>query len=139
MPYSGSYWNEADYYDPEFQHSFWGAAKYPKLLAVKQAYDPKGLFTCHHCVGSEFWDDAGNCPKPQQQCVDNGGNCTLPTASGVCRVVPGFIASPNGVETVQALARLSCTRVASTVRSHISQLIRTTNCAVRTGQSPVYR
>jgi hypothetical protein len=29
--------------------------KYKKLLAVKRAYDPDGLFVCHHCVGSELW------------------------------------------------------------------------------------
>ena len=32
-----------------------GVEKYKKLLAVKRAYDPDGLFVCHHCVGSELW------------------------------------------------------------------------------------
>lgn len=59
--YSGSYWNEADYYEKDWQTSFWGEANYPKLLIIKQKYDPNGLFTCHHCVGSESWSTDGNC------------------------------------------------------------------------------
>eukprot|EP01051_Picozoa_sp_SAG22_P038725 SAG22_NODE_20010_length_269_cov_0.911765_1_plen_89_part_11 len=55
LPYSGSYWNEADYQDPHWQASHWGAT-YPRLLALKQKYDPQGLFYGHHSVGSELWD-----------------------------------------------------------------------------------
>ena len=40
--------------DLDFTKSHWGEA-YPKLLAVKDKYDPHGLFICHHCVGSERW------------------------------------------------------------------------------------
>jgi hypothetical protein len=29
------------------------------LLATKQKYDPSGLFTGHHQVGSEFWSADG--------------------------------------------------------------------------------
>jgi hypothetical protein len=54
-PFSGSYWSETDYHERDFQLAYWGAEKYQKLLAIKQAYDPDGLFICHHCVGSEFW------------------------------------------------------------------------------------
>lgn len=61
VPFSGSYWNEADYNDYEFQRSHWGDSVYKKLLEVKTAYDPSGLFVCHHCVGSEFWTPDGNC------------------------------------------------------------------------------
>eukprot|EP00038_Savillea_parva_P012296 m.203650 g.203650 ORF g.203650 m.203650 type:complete len:245 (+) comp22189_c0_seq1:2-736(+) len=61
QPFSGSYWNEADYWDRNFTHSFWGSA-YPRLLALKQQYDPQGLFYGHHAVGSELWSDDGNCP-----------------------------------------------------------------------------
>jgi hypothetical protein len=60
-PVSGSYWNEADVADPEWQVSHWGAANYARLLSVKDAYDPAGLFVCHHCVGSERWTPDGNC------------------------------------------------------------------------------
>ncbi len=58
--YSGSYWNEADYYEPNWQRSFWGI-NYDKLLAIKMKYDKSGFFTCHHCVGSELRDPSGNC------------------------------------------------------------------------------
>jgi hypothetical protein len=61
QPYSGSYWNEADFEDPHFQESHWGKEVYAKLLALKQKYDPAGLFVCHHCVGSEMWSADGNC------------------------------------------------------------------------------
>lgn len=51
-PGAGAYVNEADYFEPDWQQSFWGE-NYARLLAIKREYDPRGLFTCHHCVGSE--------------------------------------------------------------------------------------
>jgi len=51
-PGAGSYVNEADYFEPDWQNSFWGV-NYPRLLSIKQKYDPHNIFTCHHCVGSE--------------------------------------------------------------------------------------
>jgi FAD/FMN-containing dehydrogenase len=51
-PGAGSYVNEADYFEPDWQKAFWGE-NYPRLLAIKRKWDPEGLFTCHHCVGSE--------------------------------------------------------------------------------------
>ncbi|HEY4832775.1 MAG TPA: BBE domain-containing protein, partial [Waddliaceae bacterium] len=51
-PESGSYLNEADYFQKNWQHAFWGK-HYPRLLKIKQKYDPNGLFKCHHSVGSE--------------------------------------------------------------------------------------
>ena len=50
-PGSGSYLNEADYFEPDWQTSFWGA-NYPRLLDVKRKYDPDNLFRVHHGVGS---------------------------------------------------------------------------------------
>ncbi len=50
-PGAGSYVNETDYFEPDWQQSFWGE-NYPRLLAIKRKYDPDNLFTCHHCVGS---------------------------------------------------------------------------------------
>jgi len=32
---------------------------YQRLLAVKQQYDPAGLFFVHHGVGSEAWNADG--------------------------------------------------------------------------------
>ena len=59
-PDTGSYVNETDWFEPDWQQSFWGE-NYPKLLAIKQKYDPDGLFYCHHCVGSEAWSSDGMC------------------------------------------------------------------------------
>ncbi len=50
---AGAYANEADYFEPNWQHAFWGS-NYERLLGIKKKYDPRGLFTCHHCVGSEL-------------------------------------------------------------------------------------
>lgn len=49
---AGTYGNEADYFLPQWQHALWGS-NYERLLEIKHRYDPKSLFTCHHCVGSE--------------------------------------------------------------------------------------
>jgi FAD/FMN-containing dehydrogenase len=51
-PGTGSYVNEADYFEPDWQRSFWGE-NYDRLLQIKHTYDPDGVFRCHHCVGSE--------------------------------------------------------------------------------------
>ena len=51
-PGSGSYLNEADYFEPEWQPSFWGP-NYPRLLDIKRKYDPDNIFRVHHGVGSE--------------------------------------------------------------------------------------
>lgn len=59
-PQSGSYANEADYFLKNWQTAFWGS-NYPRLLSIKQKYDPQGLFYCHHCVGSEAWSSDGMC------------------------------------------------------------------------------
>jgi FAD/FMN-containing dehydrogenase len=49
FPDSGAYWSESDYNEPNWQQSFWGS-NYPRLQAIKQDYDPTGVFSCHHCV-----------------------------------------------------------------------------------------
>jgi len=51
-PDSGSYLNETDYFEPDWQRSFWGG-HYPRLLQIKRTYDPHHLFRVHHGVGSE--------------------------------------------------------------------------------------
>jgi FAD/FMN-containing dehydrogenase len=51
-PGSGSYVNETDYFEPDWQRSFWGA-NYPRLLEIKRRYDPANVFRVHHGVGSE--------------------------------------------------------------------------------------
>ncbi|ABK90143.1 FAD-binding oxidoreductase [Francisella tularensis subsp. novicida] len=61
-PDAGTYANEADYFQKNWQQVFWGS-NYSKLLKIKNKYDPNGLFYCHHCVGSEYWQQDGMCRK----------------------------------------------------------------------------
>ena len=57
-PGAGSYVSESDYFERDWSTSFWGT-NYPRLAAVKQKYDPAGLFFVHHGVGSEAWSADG--------------------------------------------------------------------------------
>ena len=57
-PNTGAYVNECDYFEPNWQKAFWGP-NYTRLARVKRRYDPKGLFTVHHGVGSEAWSTDG--------------------------------------------------------------------------------
>ncbi|KAJ7754480.1 FAD-binding domain-containing protein [Mycena metata] len=45
-----AYQNEADVHEPNHEVSFWGT-NYPRLLQIKQKYDPDNLLECWHCVG----------------------------------------------------------------------------------------
>ena len=56
----GAYPNEADKGELNWQDSFWGE-KYGRLKKIKAKYDPKGVFWCRPCVGSEDWDLDGIC------------------------------------------------------------------------------
>ena len=47
-----SYVNETDYFEQDWQTAFWGD-NYARLLAVKERYDPGGLFFVHHGVGTD--------------------------------------------------------------------------------------
>ena len=51
-PGGGAYGNEADYFEPDWQQSFYGV-HYDRLLQIKRKYDPDNLFRVHHGVGSE--------------------------------------------------------------------------------------
>jgi len=57
-PAAGAYLAESDYFQSDWQTAYWGA-NYPRLAAVKRAYDPEGLFIVHHGVGSERWSADG--------------------------------------------------------------------------------
>jgi FAD/FMN-containing dehydrogenase len=57
-PGAGAYVSESDYFQERWQESYWGP-NYPKLLKVKGRYDPDGLFTVRHGVGSEGWSADG--------------------------------------------------------------------------------
>jgi FAD/FMN-containing dehydrogenase len=54
----GSYVWETDFFQPDWQNAFWGE-NYPRLRAIKDKYDPEGLFFLHHGVGSEDWSADG--------------------------------------------------------------------------------
>jgi FAD/FMN-containing dehydrogenase len=57
-PGAGAYVSESDYFQERWQDAYFGA-NYPRLLKVKQRYDPDGLFTVRHGVGSEQWSADG--------------------------------------------------------------------------------
>jgi FAD/FMN-containing dehydrogenase len=47
-----SYLSETDYFQDDWQTAFWGD-HYARLSRVKDRYDPGGLFSVHHGVGTE--------------------------------------------------------------------------------------
>ena len=53
-PDTGSYMNEGDRFDPSFLRDFYGRSL-DRLETIKGKYDPRGLFYCPTCVGSERW------------------------------------------------------------------------------------
>ncbi len=57
-PGAGSYLSESNYFNADWRKAYWGA-NYPKLRTVKARYDPDGLFTVHHGVGSDDWSPDG--------------------------------------------------------------------------------
>ena len=62
-PETGAYVNECDYFQADWQNAFWGP-NYPRLSHIKHRYDPDGLFTVHHGVGSESWSPDGFTKAP---------------------------------------------------------------------------
>jgi FAD/FMN-containing dehydrogenase len=57
-PEAGAYVSESNYFQAEWQTAYWGT-NHARLAAVKQRYDPQGLFIVHHGVGSERWSADG--------------------------------------------------------------------------------
>jgi hypothetical protein len=57
-PDGGAYVAESSYFEPNWQRSYWGD-HYRRLKAVKEKYDPNGLFYVHHGVGTEGWSADG--------------------------------------------------------------------------------
>jgi FAD/FMN-containing dehydrogenase len=57
-PNGGAYVSESNYFELDFQHSYWGS-NYVRLAEIKKKYDPDGLFFVHNGVGSEQWTPDG--------------------------------------------------------------------------------
>jgi Berberine and berberine like len=57
---SGSYSNEGDVLEPNFQVTFYGP-NYSLLGSIKSLYDPNDLFIVPTGVHSENWDAEGIC------------------------------------------------------------------------------
>lgn len=57
-PDTGSYVSESDYFEPDWQRSYWGS-NYSRLADIKRTYAPAGLFFVHNGVGSEEWSANG--------------------------------------------------------------------------------
>ncbi|OCL12223.1 FAD binding domain-containing protein [Glonium stellatum] len=64
-PGAGSYMNEADVSEPDWQQSFYGY-HYPRLLSIKKRRDPYDLFWVPTGVGSEGWEVRAPGAAPQQ-------------------------------------------------------------------------
>jgi Berberine and berberine like len=50
----GAYANEASPYEEEWKETFWGS-NYPRLAAIKDKYDPNGVFWASPGVGADKW------------------------------------------------------------------------------------
>ena len=60
-PGAGANFNEADFFENNWQDEFWGNENYLRLTEIKRKWDPDQLFYCHKCVGSENWEEGGMC------------------------------------------------------------------------------
>jgi FAD/FMN-containing dehydrogenase len=58
VPEAGSYVSESNFFEVNWQRAYWGT-NYARLLAIKDTFDPEGLFFVHHGVGSERWSADG--------------------------------------------------------------------------------
>ena len=56
---AGSYVSESNYFNAQLAAAPTGASTTRRLRAVKDKYDPDGLFFVHHGVGSEEWSADG--------------------------------------------------------------------------------
>jgi FAD/FMN-containing dehydrogenase len=54
-PQGGSYLGETDLFAPNWRQSWWGE-NYPRLLEIKNKYDPDHVLKCWKCVGFEEED-----------------------------------------------------------------------------------
>ncbi|KAE8146591.1 hypothetical protein BDV25DRAFT_162183 [Aspergillus avenaceus] len=75
-PESGAYMSEGDLLEPNQQQAFYGT-NYPMLYALKQKYDPTGLFYALTAVGAEDWEVQTTDPVPYSW-NNNGRLCPVP-------------------------------------------------------------
>jgi FAD/FMN-containing dehydrogenase len=61
VPAAGAYVSESSYFTRNWQTEYWGA-HHVRLRAIKDKYDPAGLFYVHHGVGSDRWREGGFTP-----------------------------------------------------------------------------
>ncbi|KAK3326009.1 hypothetical protein B0H66DRAFT_145406 [Apodospora peruviana] len=54
-PNGAAYINEADPFQPNWQEAFWGT-NYPRLLTLRQKWDPNGVFYAVSTPGTEKWE-----------------------------------------------------------------------------------
>ncbi|KAK1967738.1 FAD-binding domain-containing protein [Colletotrichum sublineola] len=54
-PNTGTYMNEADWGDADYQENFY-SSNWEPLSDIKTKYDPDGVFYCQTCVGSDEWE-----------------------------------------------------------------------------------
>ena len=76
-PTGGSYVNEGDVEEPNWQQAFYGAS-YARLLEIKKLRDPWGLFWAPTTPGSEAWSVTTADGLPTQ----NGPLCKTQAAGG---------------------------------------------------------
>ncbi|KAF2683368.1 FAD/FMN-containing isoamyl alcohol oxidase-like protein MreA [Lentithecium fluviatile CBS 122367] len=74
--FGGSYLNEANVMEPNWQQSFYGV-QYPRLLELKKKWDPKSVFYAPTAVGSEEWEVQDGDQGTQTQ---NGRLCKVQEA-----------------------------------------------------------
>ncbi|KAI1175271.1 hypothetical protein F4777DRAFT_335651 [Nemania sp. FL0916] len=72
-PGAGSYMNEGDPAEPNWQEAFYGA-NYDRLLQIKKKWDPTGVFWAPTTVGSEGWQVRAVDGYPDSQ---NGKLCRV--------------------------------------------------------------
>ncbi|KAL1852402.1 hypothetical protein VTK73DRAFT_9232 [Phialemonium thermophilum] len=73
-PGAGSYLNEGDINEPNFQQAFYGSS-YDRLYRIKKQYDPHGTFYAYTGVGSEDWYTTDQVPLYP---TTNGRLCRKP-------------------------------------------------------------
>ena len=72
--------NECDPTNPEWKHDYFGS-NYPKLLELKQKWDPDSVFWCRACVGNDEGWEVRDGPEDQDPVEWGFGQ----TGGRVCR------------------------------------------------------